>query len=65
MVTYWRLFIDVVAERSRRIYEGVLMALNDPQWGRRSGGLSQELRLIRGTGGVVAVFAGSPCPVFL
>ena len=37
MATYWRLFIDVVTERSRRVLAGVLMSLNDPQWGRRGG----------------------------
>ena len=37
MVTYWRSFYSVVAGRARRILVGVLMSLNDPQWGRRGG----------------------------
>jgi membrane protease subunit HflK len=36
MVTYWRSFRSFVSERTRRIF-GVLMSLNDPQWGRRGG----------------------------
>ena len=35
MVTYWRSFRGFVAERARRMLAGVLMSLNDPQWGRR------------------------------
>ncbi len=37
MVTYWRSFRGIVAERARRLLAGVLMSLNDPQWGRRGG----------------------------
>ncbi len=36
MLTYWRLFRGFASERTRRIF-GVLMSLNDPQWGRRGG----------------------------
>jgi len=38
MITYWRSFRGVVAGRARRVFAGVLMSLNDPQWGRRGGG---------------------------
>ena len=37
MVINWRSFCGVVAERSRRVLAGMLMSLNDPQWGRRGG----------------------------
>jgi len=37
MVTYWRSFRGFVAARARRVLTGVLMSLNDPQWGRRGG----------------------------
>jgi len=37
MVTYWRTFRGFVSERARRLLAGVLMSLNDPQWGRRGG----------------------------
>jgi membrane protease subunit HflK len=36
MVTFWRSFRGFVSERTRRML-GVLMSLNDPQWGRRGG----------------------------
>ncbi len=38
MATYWRSFRSFVFERTRRVLAGVLMSLNDPQWGRRGGG---------------------------
>jgi membrane protease subunit HflK len=37
MVTYWRTFRGFVSERVRGLLAGVLMSLNDPQWGRRGG----------------------------
>ena len=37
MVTYWRTFRGFVSERARGLLAGVLMSLNDPQWGRRGG----------------------------
>ncbi len=38
MLTYWQSFREFVASRARRAFTGVLMSLNDPQWGRRGGG---------------------------
>ncbi len=37
MITYWQSIRSFASERRRRIL-GVLMSLNDPQWGRRGGG---------------------------
>lgn len=38
MLTYWQSFREFLAARARRALAGVLMSLNDPQWGRRGGG---------------------------
>ena len=37
MLSYWQSFRGFVAARARRVLAGVLMSLNDPQWGRRGG----------------------------
>src|SRR5688572_11659342 len=36
-MTYWHSFRSFVLERVRRVLAGVLMSVNDPQWGRRGG----------------------------
>ena len=40
MVTYWQSFCGVIVGRWQR-FLGVLMSLNDPQWGRGGGGKNQ------------------------
>ena len=37
MIIYWRSFRGYISGRARRLLAGVLMSLNDPQWGRRGG----------------------------
>src|SRR3990172_11630357 len=37
MIIYGRSFRGYISGRARRLLAGVLMSLNDPQWGRRGG----------------------------